>query len=255
MNLIFLIAYKLKIITNKIEKKIKIPIFLFISPSRLITFFLERLLFQKLNTKDLSYENNGGYCWKKIDGENPINVISAGISSNIDFEKYIFKKNKFQNFICIDPTTLGENTIKESGINCTFLLGALFNSNGKIKIFKPPNKNDNNYSISNLFSSKTFEYINSYNIKSICEKYNIKKIDILKLDVEGVAYEILQDCILNNILPNQICFEMERPLLKNQIKYFMSLIKFKKLFKKKYKIYYYTNKKLGHRTELLCVKK
>ena len=248
MNFFFIIAYKLKRITNRIEKRIKIPIFLFISPSRLITFFLERLLFQKLNTKDLSYENNGGYHWEKISGRNPINVISAGISSNIDFEKYIFKKNKFQNFICIDPTSLGENTIKESTINCTFLRGALFNFNRKIKIFKPPNKNDNNYSISNLFNSNAYEYINSYNIKSICEKYNIKKIDILKLDVEGVAYEILHDCILNNILPNQICFEMERPLLKNQIKYFMRLIK-------NYKIYYYTTTKLGHRTELLCVKK
>ena len=83
-----------------------------------------------------------------------------------------------------------------------------------------------------MFNSKTYNYIDSYNIQSICEKYNIKKIDILKLDVEGVAFEVLEDCILNNILPDQICLEKERPLLKNQIKYFYNLIKFKNYLKK-----------------------
>ena len=213
------------------------------------------MLFKKLNFKGLIYENHGGYCWKKIHEENQINIISAGIGTNIDFEEYIFDKNKVQNLICIDPTLAGENTIKKSKINCIFLLGALFNFNGKIKIFTPQDKGDVNYSINNLFNSKTYNYIDSYNIKSICEKYNIKKIDILKLDVEGVAFEVLEDCIINNILPDQICLEKERPLLKNQLKYFYNLIKFKKLFKKDYEIYYYTSTKLGQRIELLCIKK
>ena len=255
MNLFFIIAYKLKRITNRIEKKIKIPIFLFISPLRLICFFLERFLFKKLDFKNLDCDNHGGYYWKKITGEKKINIVSAGIGTNIDFEEYIIKKNKVQNLICIDPTSIGEETIKKSNINCIFLRGALFNFNGKIKIFTPQDKNDINYSISNLFNSKTYDYINSYNIKLICEKYDIKKIDILKLDVEGVAFEILQDCISNNILPDQICLEKERPLLKKQIKYFLNLIKFKKLFKKDYEIYYYTSTKLGQRIELLCIKK
>ncbi len=255
MNFFFIIAYRLKRITNRIEKRIKIPIFLFISPLRLITFFLERLLFKKINFEDLNYENHGGYYWKKIYRENQINIISAGIGTNIDFEKYILEKNKVKNLICIDPTLIGKKTIKESKINCIFLLGALFNFNGKIKIFTPQDKGDVNYSINNLFNSKTYNYIDSYNIQSICEKYNIKKIDILKLDVEGVAFEVLEDCILNDILPDQICLEKERPLLKNQIKYFHNLIKFKKLFKKNYEIYYYTSTKLGQRIELLCIKK
>ena len=255
MNLLYIISYRIKNITNKIERKIKFPIFLFISPFRLICFFLEKLLFKKIDFKNSDYENYGGYYWKKINKENQVNIISAGIGTNIDFEEYISKINKIKKFVCIDPTSQGEKTIKNSKIDCIFLRGALFNFNGKIKIFKPHDKNDINYSISNLFNSKNYDYVDTFSIKSICDNYDIKKIDILKLDVEGVAFEILQDCILNNILPDQICLEKERPTLKNQMKYFYKLIKFKKLFKKDYKIYYYTTKKLGHRIELLCIKK
>lgn len=247
--------YRLKRITNRIEKRLNFPVFLFISPYRLICFFLERILFKKLPYNLQNYENEGGYIWHKINQGDKINIISAGIGTNIDFEEHISKNYQINKFICIDPTYAGKETIEKKQLKCDFIKGAVFNFVGKTKIFKPPNANDSNYSINNLFNSDQFINVDCHTIKSICEKYDIKNIDILKLDVEGIACDILVDCYHNHILPNQICFELEKPIFINQFKYFYELFKFNNLFKERYEIYYYTSTKLGQRVELLCIKK
>ena len=88
------------------------------------------------------------------------------------------------------------------------------------------------------------------------EKYNLSRISILKLDVEGVANEIIKNCFLNNIFPNQICFELERPLSPlSQFNYFKDFMNTIKLLKSKgYALSRTTNSKLGLRFEILASK-
>lgn len=247
--------YKLKRFINRVEKKLNFPIFLFISPFRLICLFLEKILFKKIPSNLQNYENNGGYFWRKINQNDKINIISAGIGTNINFEEYLSENYQINKFICIDPTYAGKKTIEKKQLKCDFIKGAVYNFVGKTKIFKPQNIDDTNYSLNNLFNSNQFVLVDCYTIKSICEKYDVKNIDILKLDVEGIAYDVLLDCYHNQILPNQICFELEKPILINQFKYFYELFKFNNLFRDKYEIYSFTSTKLGQRIELLCVKK
>lgn len=88
------------------------------------------------------------------------------------------------------------------------------------------------------------------------EKYNINKLDIMKLDVEGVADKVIIDCLEKNIFPDQICFELERPLkILKQIDYFKRFIKTLFLLKKfDYILYNCSNLKLGLRSEILAIK-
>ena len=88
------------------------------------------------------------------------------------------------------------------------------------------------------------------------EKYNIYNLDIMKLDVEGVADKIIIDCLEKKIFPNQICFELERPIkIFKQIDYFKRFIKTVLLLKKSnYILYNCTNLKLGLRSEILAVR-
>lgn len=46
-------------------------------------------------------------------------------------------------------------------------------------------------------------------IKKIMKKYNHEKIDILKMDIEGVVPDILKDLLKNKLLPKQIVIEWE----------------------------------------------
>lgn len=251
----FLYILKRKI--NRIERRLNFPIFIFINPYRIICVSLERILFKSLYNSSKNFLFIGNYY---LDVEKlkkkEINILSAGIGVSFEFEQSLVKEFNVKKLICIDPTDQSEQLIKKSNIECQFVKGALYNKNSEVKIFKPQLDEDTNYSISNLNNSNNFEYIKSFTAFDLIKKYNLLNLDILKLDVEGVAVEILEDLIENKkFYPKQICLEIERPVFFNQLKFFKSLLKFNKILKSKYEIFWYTNKKLGQRTELLCILK
>jgi len=123
-----------------------------------------------------------------------------------------------------------------------------------MKIYKQAG--NKNLSLENLFNSNQYNLVNTVTINQIIEKYKIYDLDIIKLDVEGVADKIVFNCLKNNILPIQICFELERPIkISKQVDYFKRFFKTLRLLKKyNYKIYNCTNLKLGLRSEILAVK-
>ena len=92
-------------------------------------------------------------------------------------------------------------------------------------------------------------------MSEIFNDFSLNYIDILKLDVEGVADDIILDMINKNIFPKQICFELEKPVdIFVQYKFNKKIQKFLELLSKFYKIYSYTSIKKGYRMELLAVK-
>ena len=46
---------------------------------------------------------------------------------------------------------------------------------------------------------------------------NHNKIDILKIDIEGIAQEVIYDILEDKIYPNQICAEFEYDLLEQKL--------------------------------------
>ena len=82
-------------------------------------------------------------------------------------------------------------------------------------------------------------------------------MDILKLDAEGIADKVLLDVLKSKLLPEQICFELERPYsIFRQISYFLRVYNLKKKnLSKFYDVYFHTYLKIGMRIELLAIKK
>ena len=95
--------------------------------------------------------------------------------------------------------------------NLFFLDKAITNKNkSKIKLYFPINEefvstsfeNDKNYSSKYLLAD-------TINIENIVAKYEIKNIDILKLDIEGGELLVLKDILDKKILPDQILVEFK----------------------------------------------
>ncbi len=115
-------------------------------------------------------------------------------SKNISICKNaIFSENKVENFYFVD-----ENSIPKLGKHWASGIGS-FNKqhilNHKSKRFKIEDSDINEIKIEFI----TFD--------KLVEKYSIKSIDKLQIDVEGAEYEILRTINLNNIKINQILFE------------------------------------------------
>ena len=241
--------YKLRRLINKIEKKLEFSLF-FLFPLRIILILFEKIYLRKSN--DIPYIENYKLDQNKLK-KKELNIISAGVGSDISFEEKVFQNFTVKSIILVDPGEDSKNIVSTKK-NFLFEKAALFTEKKKMKIYKKTG--NKNLSLDNLFNSDQYYLVNTITISQIMEKYNIYNLDIMKLDVEGVADKVIIDCLKKNIFPDQICFELERPIrILKQIDYFKRFIKTVLLLRKSgYILYNCTNLKLGLRSEILAVK-
>ncbi len=251
INLFF---YRYNRFIKRVEKKYNFSLF-FLSIFRISLILIEKFFFKKLHSdKFLNYSNY--YLDEKYVSNNN-NVISAGIADDISFEKELIKNIKINKMICIDPTETSQKIMNEiTSENIFFLKSAIYGEEKLTKIYLPFDKSNLNLSIDNIYNSNNYELIQTITVKKIMENFSLDKIDILKLDIEGVSDNVIESLINNDILPKQIAFEIERPIsIFRQYKFFKRLFYQINLLKKKYNLYSHTTSKLGFRIEVLATLK
>ena len=83
---------------------------------------------------------------------------------------------------------------------------ALSNYDGLLTIYAPENDNNISHTIM-LNNDKNSLNVKCYNLKTIQSMLKHSNIDLLKMDIEGFEYDVIDDIIKNNIKPKQILLE------------------------------------------------
>lgn len=91
----------------------------------------------------------------------------------------------------------------------TFLDVGLWNENTSMRFFAPQDPKCVSHSIVNLQQTASWFEAQCMTLQSVCEAMNIKKIQILKLDVEGAEYAVLKDILDTRLLPDVLCVEFD----------------------------------------------
>ena len=193
------------------------------------------------NTKFLGSDYGG---WSFINNnllENKF-VISAGLGEDASFDVELISRYNCK-ILTVDPTPRaiehyneiienigkkntesykvgGKQNISSYSLldvnkeNFILINNALYNVDDKeIKFYAPPNKKHVSYSINNWQNNykETPNFINvkSITVKSILDKFNIKHLEMIKLDIEGAAAEVIKDMLEKKIFPNQILVEFD----------------------------------------------
>lgn len=103
-----------------------------------------------------------------------------------------------------------DNLNKDVFNKLEFVKEGLFNNDTKIKLFFP--ENERNVSLSLWADARTEAYVNATvrSLPSIMKERGHKSIDLLKIDIEGAEFPVLQDIIDNNIDIKIICIELHK---------------------------------------------
>jgi len=260
-RLVYLINKKILFLDKKIQRKLDISIF-FLFPFRIITRLIEILNFESIKKLHTRKKIANYYIdISKIKNELPLNIISVGVADNIDFDLQLIQKFLIKNLIFIDPNSESEkfvkNNLKNYNIKFSYELKAMNDEVKKNqKIYTAPYNLEPNWSLDNSFQSDNFIHVDTINYEYLINKYDLNYIDIFKLDAEGVADKVVINLLQNKILPEQICFELERPYsILKQLNYFKRVCNLSKILKNNYNIYHHTELKIGMRIELLAIKK
>ena len=156
-------------------------------------------------------------------------VYSFGIGEDLSFSEDILR-NFNADIYAFDPTPKAIQYVKRNPIyhneHFHFYEYALGTSDGKILFHLPINENyvSGSLMMHKNVQSKGIEVVQKC-ILSIMRELGHTQIDILKIDIEGSEFSVIEDVLNNNILVHQICVEIHDRFFKD------GLIRVRKMFR------------------------
>lgn len=178
--------------------------------------FLKRLIGKELRLKkdlDIPLTKDGGW-WFSPDGlGNDSIVYSLGVGDEIDFDRLIIDKYGVEIF-AFDPTPNSVSMLEAGDLPDRFHFHpwAVTASDGTLK-FYPRLKKDGTKSdvmftmIPEPETEDDVIEVPAYSLDTITSKLNHERIDLLKMDIEGAEYEVLDGLIDSPVLPTQLLVE------------------------------------------------
>ncbi len=164
-------------------------------------------------------------------------IYSFGIGEDISFDLEIIKKFGCKVY-AFDPTPKSINWLKKQDLPDDFYYYdyGIADFDGLAKFFPPDNPNHVSHTI--LYKDTTKENIvevQFYKLESILNKLGHKRIDVLKMDIEGAEYKVIDDILKLDIDINQILIEFHHFF--PQISIEQTINSIEKLNEYNYKIY------------------
>ncbi|HOV21570.1 MAG TPA: FkbM family methyltransferase [bacterium] len=184
------------------------------------------------------YEMIGNYCVSFLDKINSDSIIySLGVGRDISFDLDLINK-KGVIVHAFDPTPIAKNWIQSKNLpkNFKFYPYGIANFNGSAEFHIPSNPKSTSYSL--LDSGKTLGTVKYpvKRLKEVMKELGHTKIDILKIDIEGGEYMVIEDIINSEIKVIQLLVEFHHRYKK--IGLYKTKQTIKQLRENGYKIFY-----------------
>lgn len=191
-------------------------------------------------TEHMGSEYGGwAFCPENINDQSI--VYSFGIGEDISWDETLISE-KNVTIHGFDPTPKAIEFIKHKNLDKFILYPiGLASSNGSMDFFPP--KNPNHVSHSLVINHKSQEEtikVKVETIDTIMHELGHKKIDILKMDIEGSEYEVIADMLNKKIYPDQMLVEFHHRFKPFSINDTVEIIN--KLIENSYKITYISRK-------------
>ena len=159
----------------------------------------------------------GGSVYTKNINDKPI-VYSFGIGEDVSFDLDFYKKFNY-NIFCFDPTPKSIDWIKKQELlnSISFFEYGISNKNDSVDFFLPKNPDHASGSILHQQNVNTDNKVTVQmnRLKNIATELGHKHIDIIKLDIEGAEYEVLNDIVNSKLSINQILVEFHDRFFEN----------------------------------------
>ena len=154
-------------------------------------------------------------------------LFSFGVGEDISFDLAVSKLG-LQNIFLFDPTPKAIDYVKKMHLPDNFYFSpiGISDKDEYADFFLP--RNDDNVSGSlavhkQLDSAKVIN-VQLKKLSTIINELNVQKIDILKMDIEGSEYKVLNNIMMEGIFPTQICIEFHNNFYKNGKKLFKETV-------------------------------
>lgn len=138
--------------------------------------------------------------------ESTANIICAGVGGAITFEHELVRRTGCK-ILLLDPSPTGIKTMeKPENMNPSieFWPIGLAGKDGQVGFGRPDNMAEGSWKVGD---SKVEDYFACRSVSSLMRQKNYTRLDLLKIDIEGFEYEVIDDILNMNIHIDQILVE------------------------------------------------
>ena len=178
--------------------------------------FLKRLVGKEVRLKteiDVESVKDGGWCFNPDDLSQDSIVYSLGVGDDIEFDLALIRKYGVE-VHAFDPTPSSIDMLGDRDLpgQFHFYPWAVAAEDGSLK-FYPCVKKDGSKSnimytmIAGEASVDDPIEVPAFSLSSITTKLDHNRIDLLKMDIEGAEYEVLDGLLASEIKPTQLLVE------------------------------------------------
>lgn len=186
--------------------------------------FLKRLIGKELRLQiDIAEPSvkHGGW-WYSAKGLNSDSIVySLGVGDEIDFDISIIEKYGVKVF-AFDPTPNSIDLLDDSKLpkQFNFHPWAVTATDGSLKFYPRLRKDGSKSDV--MFTMIATEEtradvieVPAYSLLTITEKLGHSRIDLLKMDIEGAEYEVLDGLLQSEVRPQQLLVEFHHRFVEN----------------------------------------
>jgi FkbM family methyltransferase len=171
------------------------------------------MISQKYESEAHGIIRRGGYmvCTSATPITKDTIVYSFGVGDNVQFDLSLIEKYGVSVF-AFDPTPLSIKWVKKQSLpkSFRFFPMGIYDIDSTIKFYPPARRNFTSYSFAERDYIKGKLEVVELPVKRLVNIMGMLKhdtIDILKMDIEGAEYAVLDDMIRCGIRPSQILLE------------------------------------------------
>lgn len=175
----------------------------------------------QVRVKKSWYGNHYGGFFIYPDGLNQESIIySFGIGEDISFDLDVINNHKC-NVFAYDPTPKSINWLSTQNLpdNFHFQPYGISNKNTESVFYLPKNKAhvSGSLSLTEITDEKDKITVPVFRLKTLMEKNLHDHITLLKMDIEGAEYDVIEDVMSSGINIQQIMLEFHHRFMKNGV--------------------------------------
>lgn len=164
-------------------------------------------------------------------------IYSFGIGQDISFDLGVISKTQAK-ILAFDPTPRSKKWLESQTLPSQFEYYevGLAPYDGEATFETPQDENHVSFKIINNTDSQNYINAQVRKLSTLMKQHHHKKIDVLKIDIEGAEYEVVKNILDENIEIKQILVEVHHRFSEYQVKSTKELVS--RLKEKNYKLFY-----------------